>query len=49
MVDDEAPYIFLMASKNRLAIHKKVKSAKFSGLGNGYWSPGFVIENVVGQ
>lgn len=44
MIDDEAPYIFLLAVKNRVAVSKKITKPNFSSLGNGYWVQGFEID-----
>jgi peptide/nickel transport system substrate-binding protein len=43
MIDDEATYIFLIAVKNRVAIHKRIKDPNYSSMGNGFWSQGFEL------
>jgi peptide/nickel transport system substrate-binding protein len=44
MIDDEAPYIFLLAVRNRVAVHKRIIDPNFSSMGNGYWEAGFRLE-----
>lgn len=44
MIDDEAPYIFLLAVRNRVAVHKRITDPNFSSMGNGYWEAGFRLE-----
>lgn len=46
VIDEEAPYVFMSATQNRLAIHKKFKTQP-SGVRPGYFSPGFQMVNVV--
>lgn len=44
IIDDEAPYIFLLAVKNRVAVNKRIKEPNFSSIGNGYWVQGFEVD-----
>lgn len=44
MIDNEAPYIFLLAVRNRVAVHKRILEPNFSSMGNGYWEAGFQME-----
>lgn len=44
MIDDDAPYIFLLAVRNRVAVHRRIVNPNFSSMGNGYWEPGFRLE-----
>ncbi|MFK7946023.1 MAG: ABC transporter substrate-binding protein [Saprospiraceae bacterium] len=44
IIDDEAPYIFLTATRNRVAVHKRIIDPNFSSMGDGYWSSGFKLE-----
>ena len=46
IIDEQAPYIFISATQNRLAIHKKFKGEP-SGVNPGYFSPGLQMVNVV--
>lgn len=46
MIDKDAPYIFMSATQNRVAIHKKFK-AKESGINPGYFSPGFQMLDAI--
>ncbi len=41
-IRDEMPYIFLLAQKERVAIHKKYKNAEASGIRPGMWKNGFM-------
>ncbi len=43
IIHDEAPYIFLLAQKERIAIHKKYANSYGSGIRPGYWAPGFQV------
>lgn len=43
MIDDDVTYIFLIAVKNRVAIHKRIKDPNYSSMGNGFWSQGFEL------
>jgi len=45
VIDEEAPYVFISATQNRLAIHKKFKGTP-SGVRPGYFSPGMQMVNV---
>lgn len=44
MIDDEAPYIFMLAVKNRVAVHKRIVDPNFSSMGHGFWEAGFQLE-----
>lgn len=46
MIDNEATYIFLIAVKNRVAIHKRIKDPHYSSMGNGYWSQAFEVIEI---
>ncbi len=46
MIDDEAPYIFLLAAKNRVAVHKRIAEPNFSSMGDGFWPQGFQLIEV---
>ncbi len=48
-IHEEVPYIFLSASKNRIAIHKRFPEAKASGMRPGYWAANFVVSRPVAQ
>ena len=46
IIDDEVPCIFMLAVRNRVAVHKRITEPNFSSLGRGYWEQGFQIEAV---
>ena len=46
VIDDEVPCIFMLAVRNRVAVHKRIKEPNFSSLGRGYWEQGFQVEAV---
>ncbi len=46
IIDDEAPYIFLSAVKNRLAFNKKLGDVKATGVRPGFHAPGIKVVNV---
>lgn len=43
VIHDEAPYIFLLAQKERIAVNKRFGNAYGSGIKPGYWAPGFKL------
>ncbi len=43
IIHDDVPYIFLLAQKERIAIHKKYANDYASGIRPGYWDAGFQI------
>ncbi len=43
LIHDDVPYIFLLAQKERIAIHKKYGNAYASGIRPGYWVSGFQV------
>ncbi len=43
VIHDEAPYIFLLAQKERIAINKRFANSYGSGIKPGYWAPGFKL------
>lgn len=43
LLHEQVPYIFLMAQKERIAIHKKWDNAYGSGVRPGYWEAGFKL------
>jgi len=43
VIHDEAPYIFLLAQKERIAINKRFGNTYGSGIRPGYWAPGFKL------
>ncbi len=47
IIDDEVPYIFLAATKNRVAIHKKFLNAKATGINPGFYAPGLQVVNAI--
>ena len=47
IIDDECPYIFMDATKNRIAIAKKFGEQKVSGVNPGYYVPGFQAVEAV--
>lgn len=46
VIDKDAPYVFMSATQNRVAVHKKFK-AKQSGINPGYFSPGLQMLNAI--
>lgn len=47
LIDKDAPYVFMSAYKNRVAIHKKFGKTKDTGIAPGYFTPGLQVMNVV--
>ena len=47
IIDEEAPYIFLSATQNRLAFNKRLGNVKTSGVRPGFHSPSIQMVNVV--
>ncbi len=47
MIDDECVYVFINATKNRVALHNKFKNAKSSAVNPGYFSPNLVVADAV--
>lgn len=45
VVHDEAPYIFLLAQKERIAINKRFNNSYGSGIRPGYWAAGFKVSS----
>ncbi len=48
-IDKDAPYVFMSATQNRVAVHKKFGKVKDTGINPGYFSPGLQVQNVVSQ
>jgi len=46
MIDKDAPYIFMSATQNRVAINKKFK-AQQSGINPGYFAPGLQMLDAI--
>lgn len=49
MIYEQAPYIFLNSTKNRVALHKRFIDAKSSGMNPGYFLPGLMELEAVEQ
>jgi len=48
-IDKDAPYIFMLATQNRVAVHKKFGEIKDTGVNPGYFSPSLQVQNVISQ
>ncbi len=46
MIDEEAPYVFMSATQNRVAVHKKFGKIQDTGVNPGYFAPGLQVLNV---
>ncbi len=47
IIHDEIPYIFLLAEKERIAIHSRFGNSYGSGIRPGYWTNGFTVSQPV--
>ncbi|MEO1714678.1 MAG: hypothetical protein AAFU60_15205, partial [Bacteroidota bacterium] len=47
IIDDECPYIFMNATKNRIAISKKFTNVKSTGVNPGFYVAGLQSVDVV--
>jgi len=47
MIDEECVYVFINATKNRVAIHNKFKNARSSAVNPGFFPPNFIVQNVI--
>lgn len=45
IIDEEAPYVFMSATQNRVVIHNKFGKVKTSGIQPGYFAPSFQLKN----
>jgi len=47
IIDRDAPYVFMSATQNRVAVHNKFGKIKDTGISPGYYSPGMSVLNAV--
>ncbi len=47
IIDREAPYVFMSATQNRVAVHNKFGKIDDTGINPGYFVPGFTVLNAV--
>ncbi len=47
LVDRDAPYVFMSATQNRVAVHNKFGKIKDTGVNPGYFTPGLTVMNAV--
>ena len=47
LIDRDAPYVFMTATKNRVAVHNKFGDTKDTGVNPGYFTPGLGVLNVI--
>lgn len=47
LIDQDAPYVFMSATQNRVAVHKKFGKVDDTGINPGYFSPGLGVLNAV--
>lgn len=47
IIDREAPYVFMSATQNRVAVHNKFGKIKETGINPGYFAQGFSVLNAI--
>ena len=45
MINDECPYAFILAPKNRMAVSKRFSDNYTTGIRPGYWEGSFILKN----
>jgi len=47
LIDRDAPYVFMSATQNRVAVHNKFGEIKDTGVNPGYFTPGLTLVNAI--
>jgi len=47
LIDRDAPYVFISATQNRVAVHNKFGKVKDTGINPGYFTPSLSLVNVI--
>jgi len=47
LIDKDAPYVFMSATQNRVAVHNKFGDIKDTGINPGYFTPGLGVLNAI--